>query len=138
MKAFMRVSLVVLGSLLTLAFSFGGGKDLDSFRFVGLLLLMFWGLPMIVIVTVLDRIERVTGLRGRNVIAAFGLVPLLMFPFVQHHDPSFASVFLIPGVVWFVGWLLTSAFFVAEPMRGAANSPEAVVENQRYQSFFRE
>jgi hypothetical protein len=114
MKAFCRVVLLAVVLLLTLTLSWGGGQDAISFGIIGLLLLMFWGLPMVVIVAILDGIERRTGPRARNVIASLGLVPLLLFPFVQHHDPSFASLFLVPGLVWFAGWLLTSAVLVAE------------------------
>ncbi|MGY3494279.1 hypothetical protein [Bradyrhizobium sp. USDA 4502] len=114
MKAFWRTALLVAVLLLTATLSWGGSEDAESFGIIGSLLLTFWSLPTVMIVAILDGIERRTGPRVRNVIASLGLVPLLLFPFAPHHDPGFASLFLVPGLVWFVGWLLTSALLVPE------------------------
>jgi hypothetical protein len=49
---------MVLVSLLTLTIGGGGYTDLNAFGFVAILLVMFWGLPLIVLITLFHFLDK--------------------------------------------------------------------------------
>jgi hypothetical protein len=63
-RSFGRIAVMVLISLLTLTIG-GGYTDLNAFGFVGVLLVMFWGLPLIALMTLFHFLDKRFGpMRG--------------------------------------------------------------------------
>jgi hypothetical protein len=78
MRSFSRIAVMVVVSLLTLTICGGGYTDRNAFAFVGLLLVMFWGLPLIGLITLLHFLDWRFGPYARYPIALIGLFPLLL------------------------------------------------------------
>jgi hypothetical protein len=57
-KSFAMLVAVVAISVVAVALLFGGGKDDNTFVFVGSLVALFWGLPAIVVITLYRCVER--------------------------------------------------------------------------------
>ena len=57
-NSFGRIAVMVLVSLLTLTIGGGGYTDLNAFGFVAILLVMFWGLPLIVLITLFHFLDK--------------------------------------------------------------------------------
>jgi hypothetical protein len=103
---------MVLVSLVVSTICLGGGKDLDAFKFVGSLILFFWGLPLLALVTVLHFVERWLGTYARLLIAAIGLIPLgLCIAFGFRGDRHFMGQMVMAGLAWSFAWILTSLLF---------------------------
>jgi hypothetical protein len=51
MRSFARIAVMVVVSMLTLTICGGGYTDRNALGFVGLLLVAFWGLPVIGLIT---------------------------------------------------------------------------------------
>ena len=77
-RSFGRIAVMVLVSLLTLTIGGGGYTNLNAFGFVGVLLIMFWGLPLIVLMTLFHFLDKRFGPYARYPIALIGLFPLLL------------------------------------------------------------
>ncbi len=48
MKAFLRITIMVIISIVVLTICFGGLKDWNSFEVIGGLLTVFWGIPLFI------------------------------------------------------------------------------------------
>ena len=57
-KSFAKLVAIVAISVVVVALLFGGGKDANSFGFVGGLVALFWGLPAIVVITLYRYVEK--------------------------------------------------------------------------------
>jgi hypothetical protein len=113
MKSFGRIAVMVLVSLLTLTLGGGGYKDANAFAFVGVLLVMFWGLPLIGLMTLFHFVDKRFGSYARYPIAAIGLFPLLLIVyFGGKGDVIYMRYIVLSGLVWSAAWLATSHIFL--------------------------
>jgi len=113
MRSFGRIAAMVIVSLLALTLGFGGYTDRNAFGFVGLLLVMFWGIPLIGIITLFHFVERRFGPYMRYLIASIGLFPLLLVIYSRGRgDAIYMQIFMLPGLVWSAAWLTTSFLFL--------------------------
>ena len=118
MRSFGRIAVMVLVSLLTLTIGGGGYTDLNAFGFVGILLVMFWGLPLIVLMTLFHFLDKRFGPYARYPIALIGLFPLLLvIYFGAQGDVIYMRVIIISGLVWSAAWLETSRIFCSAPRK---------------------
>ena len=57
-KSFFKLVAIVAMSVVAITLLFGGGKDSNTFGFVGLLVAVFWGLPAIALITLYRYVEK--------------------------------------------------------------------------------
>jgi hypothetical protein len=104
---------MVVVSLLTLTICGGGYTDRNAFGFVGLLLVMFWGVPLIGLMTLFHFVERRFGPYVRYLIAFIGLFPLLLVIYSRGQgDAIYMLAIILAGLAWSAAWLATSYLFV--------------------------
>ena len=109
---------MVVVSLLSLTFGLGGYTDRNGFELIGGLLVMFWGLPLIGLVTAFHFLDRRYGPYARCPIASIGLFPLLLVIFFGGQgDQIFIRVIILSGLTWSAAWLTTSHFFARVPRK---------------------
>jgi hypothetical protein len=102
---------MVIVSLVTLTICGGGYTDRNAFGFVGLLLVMFWGLPLIGFITLFHFLDRRLGPYARYPIASIGLFPLLLVIYFRGQgDVTYVRVIVLSGLAWSAAWLTTSIF----------------------------
>jgi hypothetical protein len=121
MRSFSRIAVMVIVSLLTLTICGGGYTDRNAFGFVGLLLVMFWGLPLIGLITLFHFLDRRFGPYARYPIALIGLFPLLLvIYFGGQGDAIYMRAIVLSGLAWSAAWLATFHIFsrVARQPRG--------------------
>jgi|SRR5579872_1876941 len=108
MRSLIRISAMVVISLLTLTMC-GGGYRRNGFEFVGSIVIFFWGLPVIGLVTVFHFLDRRFGSYARYAVASIGLFPsLLVIYFGGTGDPTYIKVMILSGLAWSAAWLATS------------------------------
>jgi hypothetical protein len=113
MESFGRIAAMVVVSLMTLTFGGGGYSDLSAFAFVGVLLAVFWSLPLIALITAFHFLDKHFGPYARYPIALIGLFPLfLVMYFRGGGDQVYISVIVLSGLAWSAAWLVTSHIFV--------------------------
>jgi hypothetical protein len=116
MRSFSRIILMTVVSLLVLTFCGGGYKDSKAFEFVGLLLVMFWGLPLIGLITLFHFLDKRFGPSARYPIAVVGLFPLFFVMYFKGQgDATFMRVMVLSGLTWSAAWLVTSWIFFRLP-----------------------
>ena len=57
-KSFAKLVALVAVSVVVVTLLLGGGKDANSFGFVGSLVALFWGLPAVVVITLYRFVEK--------------------------------------------------------------------------------
>src|ERR1700727_1815506 len=96
MRSFSRIAVMVVVSLLTLTICGGGYTDRNAFGFVGLLLVMFWGLPLIGLIALFHFLDRRFGPYARYPVALIGLLPLFLVAYFRGQgDPIFIRVIVL-------------------------------------------
>jgi hypothetical protein len=116
MRSLSRIAVMVVVSLLTLTICGGGYADRNAFEFVGLLLIMFWGLPLIGLMTLFHFLDRRFGCYARYPVALIGLFPLLLvIYFGGQGDAIFMRNIILSGLAWSAAWLATSHIFGKAP-----------------------
>jgi hypothetical protein len=113
MRSFSRIAVMVVVSLLTLTICGGGYTDKNAFGFVGLLLVMFWGLPLIGLMVLFHFLDRRFGSSARYSIALIGLLPLLfVIYFKGQGDAAYMRAIVLSGLTWSAAWVASSHIFV--------------------------
>jgi hypothetical protein len=109
---------MVVVSLLTLTIGFGGYTDRNAFGLVGGLLVMFWDLPLIGLITLLHFLDRRFGTYARYPIASIGLFPLLLVVYFRGQgDEIYTRVIVLSGLAWSAAWFATSHIFSRVPRK---------------------
>ena len=122
MSSFTRIAVMVVVSLLTLTIGGGGYTDRNAFGFVGILLIFFWGLPLVGLMTGFHFLDKRFGPYARFPIALIGLFPLLLvIYFGGKGDVNYMKVIVLSGLAWSAAWLATSYIFA----KGAPKTIEA-------------
>jgi hypothetical protein len=118
MRSFSRIAVMVVVSLLTLTICGGGYTDRNAFGFVGLLFVMFWGLPLIGLIALFHFLDKRFGPYARYPVALIGLLPLLLVAYFRGQgDPIFIRVIVLGGLTWSIAWLATSYILVRAPRK---------------------
>jgi hypothetical protein len=113
MRSFVRILLMALVSLVVLTVCLGGGLDSKSFGFIGSLVVIFWGLPLLGFISLLHFVERWSGQSGSWLIAMVGLIPLgFCASFGFRGDQHFMMQMVMAGLAWSAAWIATSRAFV--------------------------
>jgi hypothetical protein len=112
---------MVAVSILTLIICGGGYTDRNSFEFVGLLLVMFWGLPLIGLITLFHFLDWRFGSYARYPIALLGLFPFLLIIYLGGQGNGiYMGNIVFSGLAWSAAWLATSHIFFRVPHAAAA------------------
>ncbi|MGA7072275.1 hypothetical protein [Bradyrhizobium sp.] len=122
MRSFFRIMVMVIVSALTFTVCGGGYRKLDEFLFVGMLVVMFWGLPLIGLVTLLHFVERRLGRIAGYVIATIGLIPLGLVIAYGPGDPVYSRIIVVTGLGWSAAWIVTSLIFLERETRQVAQA----------------
>jgi hypothetical protein len=116
MRSFGRIAVMVVASLLTLTICGGGYTSGTAFGFVGFLLVAFWGLPILGLITVFHFLDKHFGPYARYPIALIGLFPLaLVIYFGARGDQTYIRIIVLSGLAWSAAWLATSHIFSGVP-----------------------
>ena len=101
-----RIPLMVVVSLLALAFCAGGASDV----LVGLVWVTFLcSLPLIGLIGWLDSVEKRSGPNARYAIASIGLIPLLLIIYAGGRgNGEYMGVIVLAGMGWSAAWYATS------------------------------
>lgn len=104
---------MILVSLLVSTICLGGGRDVDAFKLVGSLVVFFWSLPIIVLMSVLHFAERRGGTYARWLIAMLGFSPLGIVIHADGHvaDRRYVMQLVTAGLAWSLAWVVTSLLF---------------------------
>jgi hypothetical protein len=105
---------MVVVSILTLSIGLGGYTDRNAFAFVAILLVMFWGLPLLGLIVLFHFLEWRYGSYARFSVALIGFLPLLLVVFFGGSG-VYAGNLILSGWAWSAAWLITSYFFTAVP-----------------------
>lgn len=129
MRSFGRIAVMVVVSLLTLTICGGGYTDKNAFGFVGLLLVMFWGLPLIGLIALFHFLERRFGPYARYPIALIGLFPLLLVIYFRGQgDAIYMRAIVLSGLTWSAAWLATSHIFSRVPRNETTRDARPLLE----------
>jgi hypothetical protein len=116
MRSFYRIAIMVVVSLLTLTLCGGGFRDLKTFYFIGVFVVVVGGLPIIALVTTLHFAERAFGGYALILITLIGFIPLALLVSFGGDD-SYAKVPILSGWGWSAAWVATSLLFPKETRR---------------------
>jgi hypothetical protein len=122
MKSFYRIVVMVVVSLLTLVICGGGYSDVNVFSFIGIILVVFWGLPIIGLVTLLHFVERLVGVYARYLIALIGFIPLGLVLAFGAGEPVYTKVVVFSGLAWSAAWIVTSLLFLEKTRKQITNA----------------
>jgi hypothetical protein len=117
-RSFGRIAVMLVVSLLTLTIGGGGYTDLNAFGFVGVLLVIFWVLPLIGVTTLFHFLDRRFGPYARYPIALIGLFPVFLIIYLGGKgDSAYMRVIVLSGLAWSAAWLVTSRIFSGAPRK---------------------
>jgi hypothetical protein len=129
MRSFSRIAVMVVVSLLTLTICGGGYTDKNAFAFVGLLLVMFWGLPLVGLLALFHLLDWRFGSYARYPIALIGLFPLfLIIYFRGQGDAIYMRAIVLSGLTWSAAWLATSHIFSRVPRNEITSDTDPLLE----------
>jgi hypothetical protein len=111
---------MVVVSLLVLTTGAGGYAGDKTFGFAGILVLfaMFWGLPLLALMSLFHFLDKRFGPYVRYPIAMIGLSPLLFVIYFRGQgDHIFMMAIVVSGFAWAAAWLVTSRIFVSDALQ---------------------
>jgi hypothetical protein len=116
MRSLVRIAVMVVVSLLTLTACGGGYADKNDFEAVGLIVVLFAGLPVLALITLFHFLDSAFGPYARYPIAFIGLFPLLLVVyFGGKGDAIYMRNIVFSGLAWSAAWLATSYIFSRVP-----------------------
>jgi len=120
MNAWLRIAIMVLVSEITFMI-IAAGFDIQGMLFAGSFIVVFWTLPLIIIISIFHLLQKWLGNAATVLIATVGLLPTI-FVFgiapaigVTGGVNSYAQSLCLAGWLWSAAWLLTSQWKVSAP-----------------------
>jgi hypothetical protein len=113
MSIWLRVLLLSLSGILA-SIGFLGGFDVQhfptNFEGIGLLVIMFWGIPIIIVTIVLIGLEKLLGKYGRYVVTSICAAPglFLYLTLLQGGGDRYALIMIACCFAWAALWFITA------------------------------
>jgi hypothetical protein len=115
MRSFGRIVLMLVVSVVALTVC-GGARNWNEFGFVGSLVVMFWGLPLLGFITLCHFLDKRFDGYARYPIALIGLFPLALVTYFKGQgDPRYINAIVLAGLAWSAAWLATSLIVYRAP-----------------------
>ena len=109
MRSFGRITVMLVVSIVALTVCGGGYRNWNDFGFVGSLVAMFWGLPLLGFITLCHFLDKRFGGYARYPVALIGLFPLALVTYFKGQgDHSYMNAIVLAGFGWSAAWLATS------------------------------
>ena len=96
-------------SIVAVTVCLGGYRNWNDVGFVGSLVVMFWGLPLLGFITLCHFLDKRFGSYARYPIALIGLFPLALVTYFKGQgDQNYINAIVLAGLGWSAAWLATS------------------------------
>ena len=118
MRSLIRITVMVVVSLLTLTVCGGGYAGKNAFEEMGLFAVLFGGLPVLGLITLFHFLDWAFGPYARYPVASIGLFPLLLVIYFKGEgEEIYMRVIVLSGLAWSAAWLATSHIFSRLPRK---------------------
>ena len=109
MRSFGRIIMMLVVSIVAVTVCLGGYRNWNDAGFVGSLVVMFWGLPLLGFITLCHFLDKRFGGYARYPTALIGLFPLALVTYFKgQRDQRYMNAIVLAGLGWSAAWLATS------------------------------